>query len=113
MWAQYYGLRARLWVWRVIKFISPSDVQTTREFQTNPVESSAKEGLETSVQKLNEALSYEGQVAEISVSVVEEATREMKHNVDLVQMLFHASDVKAKAMIDKNKTTVHSVSDRR
>merc|ERR1711962_1898015 len=103
MWAQFYGSRARRRVWRVRKYISPSDNQTSREYQTNPVESSAKECLETSVQKLNEALSYEGQVAEISVEVVEEATREMKHNVDLVQMLFHATDVKAKVIVDKYK----------
>ena len=59
VWAQYFGLRARRRVWRVIKYISPSDEQTSREYQTNPVESSAKEGLEASFQKLNEALSYE------------------------------------------------------
>ena len=103
VWAQYYGLRARRRVWRVIKYISPIDNQTSRQYQTNPVESTAKEGLEASIQKLNEALSYEGQVAEISVEVVEEATREMKHDVDLVQMLFHALDVKAKAIVDKYK----------
>ena len=103
MWVQFYGSRARHRVWRVIKYISPGDDQTSREYQTNPVVSSAKKGLEASVEKLNEALSYEGQVADISVSVVEEATREMKHNVDLVQMLFHASDMKAKAIVDKHK----------
>ena len=103
MWVQFYGSRARHRVWRVIKYISPGDDQTSREYQTNPVVSSAKKGLEASVEKLNEALSYEGQVADISVSVVGEATREMKHNVDLVQMLFHASDMKAKAIVDKHK----------
>merc|ERR1711962_681546 len=103
MWAQFYGSRAKRRVWRVREFISSSDDLISREYQTNPVESSAKEGLEASVQKLNEALSYEGQVAEISVGVVEEATREMKHNVDLVQMLFHATDVKAKVIVDKYK----------
>jgi len=106
MWAQFYGSRARRRVWRVREYISPSGDQSdqiSREYQTNPVESSAKEGLEASIQKLNEALSYEGSVAEISVEVVEEATREIKHNVDLVQMLFHASDTKAKAIVDKYK----------
>ena len=53
VWAQYYELRARGRVWRVREFISPSVDQTSREYQTNPVESTAKEGLETSVQKLN------------------------------------------------------------
>ena len=103
MWAQFYGSRARRRVWRVREFISPSVNQTSREFQTNPVESSAKEALEASIQKLKEALSYERSVAEISVEVFEEVTREMKHNVDLVQRLFHASDAKAKAIVDKYK----------
>merc|ERR1711962_762649 len=106
MWAQFYGSRARRRVWRVREFISPSvdqSDQTSRENQTNSVESSAKEGLEASIQKLNETLSYERSVAEISVEVFEEVTREMKHNVDLVQRLFHASDAKAKAIVDKYK----------
>merc|ERR1711962_1068594 len=103
MWAQFYGSRAKRRVWRVREFISSSDDLISREYQTNPVESSAKEGLEASVQKLNEALSYEGQVAEISVEVGKEAIREMKHNVAVVQMYFHASDVTAKAIVDKYK----------
>ena len=103
MWAQFYGSRARRRVWRVREFISPSGDQTSMEFQTNPVESSAKEALEASIQKLNETLSYERSVAEISVEVFEEVTREMKHNVDLVQRLFHASELKAKAIVDKYK----------
>merc|ERR1711962_1641993 len=46
MWAQFYGSRARRRVWRVREFISPiSGNQTSRGYQTNPVESSAKEGL--------------------------------------------------------------------
>merc|ERR1711962_1630881 len=103
MWAQFYGSRAKRRVWRVREFISSSDDLISREYQTNPAESSAKEGLKASVQKLNEALSYEGQVAEISVEVGKEAIREMKHNVAVVQMYFHASDVTAKAIVDKYK----------
>merc|ERR1711962_1555519 len=46
MWAQFYGSRAKRRVWRVREYISPiSGDQTSREYQTNPVESSAKEGL--------------------------------------------------------------------
>ena len=95
-------------MWRGRGYISRSDDQTTNEYQTsinetNPVESRAKEDLEASVQKLNEALSYEGPIAGFSIGVVQEATHEMKHNVDLVQMLFHATEVKAKVIVDKYK----------
>merc|ERR1711974_107306 len=93
---------------RVQEVISHIEDQTSNEYQiyspdTNPVELQANEDLDASVEKWNQAMSYGGKVAEISVGVVEEATREMNHNVDLVQELFHASDVQAKAIIDKYK----------
>merc|ERR1712107_616623 len=43
------------------------------------------------------------EVANISLGVVEEATRDMNHQVDQVQVLFKESSVKAKALIDKYK----------
>jgi len=105
MWAELYLSRARL---RVQQVISHIEDQISNEYQiyspdTNPVELRANEDLHASVEKCNKAMSFGGKVSEISAGVVEEATSEMNHNVNLVQELFHASDVKAKAIIDKYK----------
>ena len=78
IWAQFYGSKAIQTALRVRKYLSFS--------KTNPFELRAKKDLDASVQKLNEALSYKEVLENISFEVVEDATCEMKRNVDLVQL---------------------------
>ena len=78
IWAQFYGSKAIQTALRVRKYLSFS--------KTNPFELRAKKDLDASVQKLNEALSYKEVLENISFEVAEDATCEMKRNVDLVQL---------------------------
>ena len=91
MWAQFYGYRARRRVWRLKDYIS-------RINQTNPVEQLAEKDLEAAVKKWDEAKEDGQHIAKISLAAVEDATREMKQSVDLVQVVFHATEDKAKAI---------------
>ena len=78
IWAQFYGSKAIQTALRVRKYLSFS--------KTNPFQLRAKKDLDASVQKLSEALSYKEVLENISFEVVEDATCEMKRNVDLVQL---------------------------
>ena len=93
IWAQFYGYRAKRRMWRIKDHISSIN-------HTNPVELLTKEDFEEAIKKWKDAKMDSQHVAEISLSAVEDATREMKQNVDLVQLLFHGTEAKAKA-IDK------------
>merc|ERR550517_447104 len=94
IWAQFYGHRVRIRVSRLKDYFSKIN-------QTNPVEVLAEEELEAGVKKWNEAKDDNDYIAKISLSAVEDATREMKQNVDLVQVVFHATEAKAKAINEK------------
>ena len=94
IWAQFYGHGVRIRVSRLKEYFSKIN-------QTNPVELLAKEELEAGVKKWNEAKDDDDHIAKISISAVEDATREMKRNVDLVQVVFHATEAKAKAINEK------------
>ena len=89
-WAEFYLARTRKRVRQV-----PSD--------KNPLELRAREDFDASEEKWDKAYSNKMEVANISLGVVEEATRDMNHQVDQVQVLFKESYVKAKATIDKYK----------
>jgi len=90
-WAQFYGKIVRRRVGRLKDYIS-------RINQTNPVEQLAEKDLEAGVKKWNEAKEDGQHIANISLAAVEDATREMKQSVDLVQVVFHATDAKANAI---------------
>jgi len=94
IWAQFYGYGVRRRVWRLKDYIS-------RINQTNPVELLAEEDLKAAVKKWNEAKEDGQHIAKISLAAVEDTTREMKQNVDLVQVVFHATEAKAKAISEK------------
>jgi len=94
IWAQFYGNRARRKVTRLKEFVSMVN-------QTNPIELLAEEDLEAAVKKWDEANRESQHVAHISLAAVEDATREMKQSVDLVQAVFNTTEAKAKAINDK------------
>merc|ERR1712012_1138255 len=89
-WAEFYLARTRKRVRQVIS-------------DKNPLELRAREDFDASEKKWDKAYSNKVEVANISLGVVEEATRDMNHQVDQVQVLFKDSSVKAKALIDKYK----------
>jgi len=89
-WGEFYLARTRKRVRQVIS-------------DKNPLELRAREDFDASEENWDKAYSNKVMVANISLEVVEEATRDMNHQVDQVQVLFEESSVKAKAVIDKYK----------
>jgi len=67
--------------------------------QTNPV--FAEKDLEAAVKKWVDAVKNGQHIAQISHAAVEDATGEMRESVELVQVVFHATETKAKAINEK------------
>jgi hypothetical protein len=67
--------------------------------QTNPV--FAEKDLEAGVKKWVDAVKNGQHIAQISHAAVEDATGEMRKSVELVQVVFHATETKAKAINEK------------
>ena len=67
--------------------------------QTNPV--LAEKDLEAAVKKWVDAVKNGQHIAQISHAAVEDATGEMRKSVELVQVVFHATETKAKAINEK------------
>ena len=67
--------------------------------QTNPV--FAEKDLEAAVKKWVDAVKNGQHIAQISHAAVEDATGEMRKSVELVQVVFHATETKAKAINEK------------
>merc|ERR1719150_50717 len=89
-WAEFYLARTRKRVRQVIS-------------DKNPLELRAREDFDASEEKWDKAYSNKMEVGNISLEVVEEATRDMNHQVEKVQVLFKESNVKVKALIYKYK----------
>ena len=94
IYAQNYSYRARSRVFHLKDYLS-------RINQANPVELLAEEDLEAAVKKRDEAKKHGHHIAQISLAAVEEATRQMRQSVDLVQEVFYATEAKAKAISEK------------
>jgi len=67
--------------------------------QTNPV--LAEKDLEAAVKKWVDAVKNGQHIAQISHAAVEDATGEMRKSVELVQVVFHPTETKAKAINEK------------
>jgi len=89
-WAHDYGLQANRRVLRLKNYLSNwifSKINQTKSID-----------LREAVIKLDDAKKDSQRIAEISLAAVEDATSEMRKSVDLVQEVFHETEVKAEGI---------------
>jgi len=91
MWAHDYGLRAKERVLRLKGYLS-NWIKLAKINQTKSID------LREAVIKWDEAKRDNQSIAEISLAAVGDATHEMRKNVDLVQDVFHVTEVKAEGI---------------